>query len=58
MQIKSRDWQNPMSLSAKYAAYVRNVICCLGLDAGLEGEEGDQGNQPDSLPYPTENPWG
>ena len=34
------------------------VICCLGLDAGLEGEEGDQGNQPDSLPYPTENPWG
>ena len=21
------------------------VICCLGLDAGLEGEEGDQGNQ-------------
>ena len=33
------------------------VICCLGLDAGLEGEEGDQGNQPDSLPYPTENPW-
>ena len=23
-----------------------------------EGEEGDQGNQPDSLPYPTENPWG
>ena len=26
MQIKSRDWQNPMSLSAKYAAYVRNVM--------------------------------
>ena len=21
------------------------VICCLGLDSGLEGEEGDQGNQ-------------
>lgn len=21
------------------------VICCMGLDAGLEGEEGDQGNQ-------------
>ena len=56
MQIKSRDWQNPMSLSAKYAE-CDVVICCLGLDAGLEGEEGDQGNQPDSLPYPTENPW-
>lgn len=29
------------------------VICCLGLDAGLEGEEGDQGNQFASGDKPT-----
>lgn len=34
------------------------VISLPGLGCGPGRRRGDQGNQPDSLPYPTENPWG